>query len=183
VGNVAADLYQMNTTNTNTTDLGALGFPAIGAIIGPDGATMYAVEFGQSGNLFALSPPSTNTMFIGSLMLNNGSYGLMAFSPNGILYADEARSNGNDILASVNTATGATTLVVTGMGADIFFRRVPERNVIRLRPPMAISTRSTPTAESRPSTAVIALGPVPGIMLMHRRSLRLRYQGHLPWPL
>jgi len=118
VGNIAGDLYQMNTTNSNITDLGALGFPAIGATVGPDG-TMYAVEF-SSGNVFALSPPSTNTMFVGNLLLNNGSDGLMAFSPNGTLYTDEASNNGNDILASVNTSTGAATLIGTGMGDYIF---------------------------------------------------------------
>ena len=81
---------------------------------------MYEIEFGAYRPLYTLTPPSTNSMFIGSSLLDNGSDGLMAFSPNGTLYTDEASNNGNDILASVNTTTGAATLIGTGMGDFIF---------------------------------------------------------------
>jgi hypothetical protein len=112
------DLFQIDTANGSTTALGSVP-PAIAATIGPDGQTMYELEIGSYGTLFTLTPPSARTTVIGSSLLPNGSDGLMAFSPNGTLYTDEAY-NGNDVLAAVDLTTGVATLIGTGMGDNIF---------------------------------------------------------------
>jgi hypothetical protein len=144
-----SDLYQINAANGNTTDLGNVG-DVIGATIGPDGKTMYEFEYGPYGNLFTLTPPSPGTSFVGSSYLDNGSDGLMAFSPTGTLFTDEASGNShNDILASVDTSTGVATLIGSGMGDYIFagafvnglfFGFAPDGDVYTIDPDTGIAT-------------------------------------------
>ena len=129
-----SDLYQINAVNGNTTDLGNVG-DVIGAKRPRWKDDVRVRSMARTGDPYTLTPPSSRTAFVGSSYLDNGSDGMMAFSPNGTLFTDEASGNShNDILASVDTSTGVATPIGSGMGDYIFAGGVRERNFLRLCP-------------------------------------------------
>jgi hypothetical protein len=112
-----SDLWQINPLTAGKTNLGGVGQTGLGATIGPDGKTMYAIDQNVPAGLYTLAPPSTTSSPIGNTGLNPD--GLMAFGPGGTLYSDSFSQSG-DALVSLNLNTGASTPIGSGFGPGIY---------------------------------------------------------------
>ena len=113
----AAHLVSIDPTTGNSQSIGSLTDTALGATIGPDGKTMYAIDQNSPAGLYSLSPPSTTVTAIGNTGIASPD-GLMAFGPNGTLYTDSFSTSG-DALYSVDPNTGLSTPIGTSFGAGI----------------------------------------------------------------
>lgn len=113
----AAHLLNIDPTNGNFHDLGAVGDTALGATMGLDGKTMYAIDQNSPAGVYSLTPPSTTINPIGPTSIASPD-GLLAFSPKGTLYTDSFNISG-DALYSIDRKTGQSTPIGTGFGAGI----------------------------------------------------------------
>jgi hypothetical protein len=112
-----AHLYRVDPTSGITTDLGAVGHAAIAGTVGSDGK-IYAIDdsSGSTGLLYTIAPSTMNVTTIGDTGL--ASSGLLTFDNIGNLYTTQANPNLSDDLYSLNTTTGAATLMGS-LGSDL----------------------------------------------------------------
>src|SRR5271157_2319189 len=107
-----AHLFQINTANGATTDLGSTGQTVVGATTNSAGV-LFAANFSTPpSTLYQVSPPSLVATTIG--VLGFRSAGLLAFDGAGNLFVSgwsTSNGTGPDNLYRVNAATGASTLI------------------------------------------------------------------------
>jgi hypothetical protein len=115
---VNSHLRRINVADASTVDLGTIGQTSIGATTDPTGTKMYSIDQNSPGLFYSVTLPSPTSTPIGSTGI--ASDGLMAFGPGGILYTSILGAPSNDLLGRVDTTTGATTPIGSGMGAFIF---------------------------------------------------------------
>jgi hypothetical protein len=100
------------TNSAATTDLGATGFTAAAGAANSSGV-MFGLDSSSPSNLFKVTPPSPSGSLVGNTGLA-GPSGMAAFAPNNsALYASNTETSGTNNLYTVNTSTGASTLVGT----------------------------------------------------------------------
>jgi hypothetical protein len=112
------ELFTVNKTTGAATLVGNMGVPVNSLVFGPDGTL-----WGAYANLMKIDPLTAAVTNVGPL--GQQASGDIAFN-GGVLYVsivDPSGFGGNDFLASVNTATGAATVIgdigtsgVFGMG-------------------------------------------------------------------
>lgn len=104
-----ATLYQINTTTGALTSEGTISQSVRDATTASNG-TFYAISQDSNATSFSLTPPSTSVSNSHSTGIQ--STGMMAVTSDGsTAYTTAVDNSGNDVLYSINTATGQATMV------------------------------------------------------------------------
>jgi hypothetical protein len=99
------------TSSAATTNLGSTGFTAAAGATNSSGV-MFGLDSQSPSNLFKTTPPSISGSLVGNTGLS-GPSGMAAFSNTGVLFASNTETSGNNNLYTLNTGTGAATLIGT----------------------------------------------------------------------
>ena len=118
-GGAASSLYTINAATGATTLVGAIGFNGVGALAISPGGTLYGIA-GNSGSgapphqLITINTSTGAGTAVGGVTGETINITDMAFRSDGALFI----MAGNGAFYSVNTTTGAATLVGTGTGIN-----------------------------------------------------------------
>ena len=114
-GSGPSTLVTMDTTTGIFTSIGATGYGPISGLAW-DGSTLFGVTNGSSGpsDLLTIDITTGAASLVGALGTGFDHTGSIEFGENGVLYAGFAQNNSAGLggwLASVDTATGAATII------------------------------------------------------------------------
>jgi hypothetical protein len=108
------NLYSLNPTTGADTLIGNLGITEAPALAG-NATTLYAGTGGLVNNLYSVNPVGPVSTLVGNGGLGAAGYGSFDFDNSGVLYAAVnlagGTGTGSDYLVTVNTSTGAATVV------------------------------------------------------------------------
>jgi hypothetical protein len=109
-----ANLWQINPSNGNVTEIGAIGYSALDATSDSSGK-LYVLSQDMNAIYYTLNPPSPTPSVVGPIGMSSG--GLMAVTPNGQQLYTTTQSTYD--LVSINPMTGAASVIgPTGFAID-----------------------------------------------------------------